>query len=206
MTITQILRKWVISSVLLGCGVLLVACAGGNTPSGQAENQAQTMQLKAKGDSLAKIAQAVLLSRVMQAVQQGGPAHAVAYCNLNASALTDSLSGLSGYRIQRISGKNRNPANRPKTKGEQTLLENYSRNKAAQLPLRDTVLYEGKKSVYYKPILIGMPACLKCHGNPDSDIDAKTLAVLREQYPKDGATGYKTGDFRGLWKISFQKN
>lgn len=206
MTIIQIFRKWVISSVLFGCGVLLAACAGSSTPSGPTENQAQTTQLKAKGDSAAKIAQAVLLTRVMQAVQQGGAAHAVAYCNLNASTLTDSLPGLSGYRIQRISDKYRNPANRPKTTGERTLLENYSRNKAAKLSLRDTVLYEGKKAVYYKPILIGMPTCLKCHGNPDSDIDAQTFAVLREKYPKDRATGYQTGDFRGLWKISFQKN
>ncbi len=50
-----------------------------------------------------------------------------------------------------------------------------------------------------------MPACLKCHGLPGKDIDANTLALLQKKYPEDKATGYKLGDLRGAWKISFSK-
>jgi len=48
-----------------------------------------------------------------------------------------------------------------------------------------------------------MPACLKCHGVPESDIDSATVQKLRALYPTDLATGYRLNDFRGLWKIEF---
>jgi hypothetical protein len=62
---------------------------------------------------------------------------------------------------------------------------------------------ENRKIVYYKPIRIAMPACLKCHGSAEKDIDPKTLAIIRQKYPDDLATNYKEGDLRGLWKITF---
>jgi hypothetical protein len=48
-----------------------------------------------------------------------------------------------------------------------------------------------------------MPACLNCHGNAEKDIATKTLEVIMQKYPNDLAIGYKEGDFRGLWKITF---
>ena len=50
-----------------------------------------------------------------------------------------------------------------------------------------------------------MEACLKCHGNPDTQITEGTLAKIKELYPNDMATGYKLKDFRGAWKITFKK-
>ena len=63
-----------------------------------------------------------------------------------------------------------------------------------------------QKLVYYKPIKIGMPACLKCHGSSETEINAVTFEKLNTLYPHDLATGYKLKDFRGLWKIEFVKN
>ena len=60
--------------------------------------------------------------------------------------------------------------------------------------------------VYYKPIRIALPACLKCHGEPISDIDVATSEKIQNLYPADLATGYKLNDFRGLWKIEFPVN
>ena len=50
-----------------------------------------------------------------------------------------------------------------------------------------------------------MPACLKCHGTPEKDIDAATLEKLNLLYPEDLATAYQLNDFRGLWKVEFPK-
>jgi cytochrome c553 len=66
-------------------------------------------------------------------------------------------------------------------------------------------LQNGNDLVYYKPIRTGMPACLKCHGNTETDINAATKAKLNELYPNDLATGYKLNDFRGLWKVEFKR-
>jgi len=48
-----------------------------------------------------------------------------------------------------------------------------------------------------------MPACMKCHGQAGKEIDAKTMEIISQKYPDDLATGYKEGDLRGLWKITF---
>ena len=40
--------------------------------------------------------------------------------------------------------------------------------------------YQNKNaSIYYSPIRIGMPTCLKCHGEA-KDIDAPTLSKIKD--------------------------
>ena len=43
--------------------------------------------------------------------------------------------------------------------------------------------------------------CLTCHG---SDIDANIAEALAERYPADEATGFATGDLRGVFRVEFQ--
>jgi hypothetical protein len=50
-----------------------------------------------------------------------------------------------------------------------------------------------------------MPACLQCHGQPGTDINEATMAQIKNLYPEDHATGYKLGDVRGLWKVTFKE-
>ena len=65
--------------------------------------------------------------------------------------------------------------------------------------------YQSKKAAtYYAPIRIGMPTCLKCHGEA-KDIDAPALSKIKELYPFDKAIDYKIGEFRGAWKVSYAK-
>jgi len=70
-------------------------------------------------------------------------------------------------------------------------------------PMSPVVSTEKGHIVYYKPITIAMPSCLKCHGSSGKEIDTKTLEIIRKNYPEDQATGYKEGDLRGMWKITF---
>lgn len=58
---------------------------------------------------------------------------------------------------------------------------------------------------YYKPILIAMPTCVKCHGGK-SDITESTQNSITQKYPGDKAVNYKMGDLRGMWKIKLMTN
>jgi cytochrome c553 len=139
-----------------------------------------------------------LLANVAAAIQQGGPSYAIEFCNLKASGITDSLSQVYQCSISRVSAKNRNPENGLKTETDNLVWGNFETGK-----LTDTLLQTENKLVYYKAIITAMPACLKCHGLPGTDIDSLTIARLKKLYPDDKATGYSLNDFRGLWRIEF---
>ena len=158
-------------------------------------------ELQKKGNEIAVLTQSVLLANVGQAIQQGGPVYAVEFCNQNASVIVDSLNKINNCIISRITEKNRNQANNLKTSAEKKLWALFAKGSIA-----DTVIQENKKIVYYKPIKILSPACLKCHGMPGSDIDPATSEKLETLYPDDLATGYHLNDFRGIWRIEFVSN
>jgi hypothetical protein len=155
------------------------------------------------GREIAKLTQAELLKVVQGAMASGGPGYAVDYCNLEALDLKDSLSTLHNCRIQRLSTKYRNPADRPVTELETEQLTSYEILHREGETLQPSVHIVGDKVEYYQPILIGSGACLLCHGDPGSQISRETLGIIQEHYPNDLATGYKMQDFRGVWKITF---
>jgi len=179
---------------------VLFSCNQSNQPGDADSSGFDTTAFMRLGDSITVAVQQVLLSNVMLATKAGGPGHAVAFCNERAIALTDSLALKYNCRIQRISDKYRNPANKPGEKEAALLLKLGSLNTAVPL-----IFNEDSVLAYYKPIRVAMPACLSCHGAAGRDILPATLDVIRQKYPGDLATGYKEGDFRGLWKITFTK-
>lgn len=152
------------------------------------------------GDSVTMLLQKILLENVMQATKAGGPEYAVEFCNEKAIPLTDSISILHNCRIQRISDKPRNPLNQPSAADMLVL----NRMKMPQ-HAKAEIMSEAGSIVYYKPIKISMSACLNCHGS-NTHISPMTLNALKQKYPADKATGYKEGDLRGIWKITFKKS
>jgi hypothetical protein len=163
-----------------------------------AGNEIDTLFFMQRGDSIATSMQEVLLKNVMQATKAGGPAYAVSFCNERAIPLTDSLSERYNCRIQRISDKYRNQANKPNETDKAVLLQMSTSN-----PVKPLLLSENGERIYYKPIKIAQPACLNCHGNEGKEIAITTMEAIMKKYPDDLATGYKEGDFRGMWKITF---
>ncbi len=154
-----------------------------------------------KGDSIANLAQSVLMKNVAGAIKAKGVAGAVEFCNLNASPLTDSLSAVSVSKIQRLSDKNRNPNNAISNDADQKAW-NVLKEKLqdTSVKAKHYVAKEGVDVYYYKPIMIGMPTCLQCHGDKNS-MDKDALAIINDKYPQDKATGYKEKELRGMWKI-----
>ena len=155
-------------------------------------------EIQKKGYEISGQTQAVLLANVGKAIQTGGTVYAVEFCSLKASTLVDSLNETNNCVLSRISVKNRNPENSLKTKTDRLLWTIFETG-----TLKDTVIFENKKFIYYRPIKTALPACLKCHGEPGIDIESLTAEKIQTLYPDDLATGYKLNDFRGLWKIEY---
>ena len=151
-----------------------------------------------KGNEVTNLTQATLLANVGQAIQKGGPQYAVEFCNLNATSIIDSLNQVNKCKISRVTDKNRNPKAQLNSE-EKELWEVFKKGN-----LSDTIILNNKKMVYYKPIKTALPACLKCHGNTETDINQATWQKLKALYPNDLATGYKLNDLRGLWKVEFE--
>ena len=195
-------------NLLITITILLVAtaCKNKNEQSQDATTQTtSSVDYRKLGDSLSIIAQQTLLANVSEAMGKGGPTYAVDFCHENVATIIDSITKESIADIQRISFKNRNTKNTPIVSSDSAILNYYALQQKLGTIGRDTVITGIQQTLYYKPIVLGMPACLKCHGLPGKDIDANTLELLQKKYPEDKAIGYKLGDLRGAWKISFSK-
>lgn len=156
--------------------------------------QKSTAEFLELGDSITEHLQGVLLQNVAQAIQTGGTEYAVDFCNLNAIPLTDSISELYEVKIQRVTDRNRNPHN-----GLSTSVDQEAWGKM-QDDMHSFIAEENGVTYFYKPIKIGMPTCIKCHGT-ESDISEATKVLLQEKYPEDKAVGYQMGELRGMWKV-----
>lgn len=202
MVYIRAMRKVLLPVILF----LLQACAPDPTEHGVLSRSEQDKVLD-HGASLADAAFAALSSTLQQAMAEGGPEHAVDFCNKTAWSLLDSLSVVQGARIRRTSDRPRSLANSPDQHERERLDEVLKHLEAgmgaAYLPAEALVL--GDSIAYYKPILIASPLCLKCHGKAGETLDGDALRVIRERYPQDAATGYALGEFRGLWSIRWPR-
>jgi hypothetical protein len=86
----------------------LSACSN---PKQQTISEEEKAALMLLGDSISMEMQNVLLQNVAAAIQKGGTDYAVEFCNIQAMPLTDSIADHLKVYIQRLSDKNRNPAN-----------------------------------------------------------------------------------------------
>ncbi|HTO17192.1 MAG TPA: DUF3365 domain-containing protein [Edaphocola sp.] len=191
--------------ILISLG-FLCAC---NTQQNDEQKAALTTTLELSeadylkmGDDIANQTQTMLMANVANAIKSKGVAGAVDFCNEKAIPLTDSFSEKYHVFIQRLSDKNRNEQNAIQTELDQSIWEEMSQLlKDTALAAKHIVKSTDEGTYYYKAINIAMPTCLSCHGSKKYDISAETLKAIAAKYPNDKATGYKMGDFRGMWKI-----
>lgn len=159
--------------------------------------------------AIAKPVAQTLLTTIRQeltrALAKGGPADAIAVCQIQAPALTQQVrdqSRPSGtiFSLKRTSNRVRNPMDAPDAVERQALqiyLEAEARHESLPPDLLQKVVTEGKTTYrYYQPIRVAA-LCLSCHGDP-ATLSSGVKTLLRERYPQDQAVGYKDGDFRGL--------
>ncbi len=188
----------------IACGPQTGKDAGGEATDTTALTEAQKAEYEAKGMEIAGAAFTALSTRLKKALDEGGVAEAVRYCNVVAMPLVDSLSQVHGADIRRTSRKARNPQDRP-TDAEQAVLQLYHRQAEAGEPLKPLVRRTGAQQIaFYAPIKM-QALCLNCHGAPGETMREEDYAVIKELYPEDEAIGYAEGDLRGMWSITFKQ-
>jgi len=137
-------------------------------------------------------------------VKARGPAGALQQCSKVALGLAKQHEQ-EGWRVRRVSVKYRNPADAPDDYEARVLHEFAALKAKGELEIdtehAEVVTDEGRTYLrYMKPIVMGSPVCLSCHGGP-RDIPPDVQAELRRLYPDDKATEYQVADLRGAVSV-----
>jgi hypothetical protein len=118
--------------------------------------------------------------------------HASNFCATSAMEMTKGYNATlpKGQSVRRTALKYRNPANKPdaidvKVMKEFVASRDFSKPK---------IIIVDEVERTYKALPIKQE-CLACHGE---NISPEVKKVIMKSYPKDLATGFKLGDFRGV--------
>ncbi len=149
------------------------------------------------GDSLTRTAERELRQVLAQKLAAGGVAAALPFCRPGQLPRTDSLARVLKATLSRASNRPRNPAN------QATL-------PAAELNPADTARQVARPSqeifTYQRPLVLSDQLCLRCHGVVGQDMAEADYALIRQQYPRDQATGYQLGQPMGVWRARLERN
>jgi len=144
-----------------------------------------------------------LVNRLTAAIEEGGTAHAVDFCALDAIPTTRLVEAGLGEDLvlKRTTFRYRNESNAP-DEAEDLALRYFEEQLLAQgeAPSHYVQRVSQEELRYYKPLFVS-EFCLQCHGDPDA-MDPQVKAKLAATYPGDLATGYEAGDFRGVVRVS----
>ena len=150
-----------------------------------------------EAQALAQDLKMTLMKNLSEKVAKDGAVAAIPFCHENVKPLAKSAAQdrVSKFEFGRTSHKIRNEGNKPQPWAEGYLKEfqgTYQKDGKKALVHK----LENGKRVYLEPLYV-QPQCLTCHGESvSSDIRGK----LSQLYPKDQATGFKLGEFRGfIW-------
>jgi hypothetical protein len=193
------------------CFMLLLAapgCRGGSESKQQPAELAEDAQLRAEARALSDRLAAALQSELVAAIgQEGGAAHAIEVCQIQAPAIATDLS-TDGWVVGRTAPRVRNPANAA-NEWQRRGLAHFADTIAAAGPNPDLASFEwqeiverdgGRELHYMRAIPMG-GLCLACHG-PVEKINPAVLEQLAARYPDDQATGFAAGELRGAFAIS----
>jgi cytochrome c553 len=142
----------------------------------------------------------LLGQNLMGTIQKKGTLEALAFCNIQAMPLTDSMATKHKATIKRISDKNRNPNNKANAE-ELKYIAQFKTDLAAKKEIKPVVIEKENKVQFYYPIETNS-MCLQCHGK---QIKPEVSKQIMKLYPKDLAIGYNENEVRGIWSITFDK-
>jgi hypothetical protein len=193
-----------LAALLIGCSKPASPPVVATSPPPPLTAEAQQAAIQ-RGKAIAAETFSLLSSNLQSAIQSGGISNALPFCSLAASPLTAGMAGKYGVSLRRVSHQARNPANQADD-AELGVLKVFEAALAADslkppAPLATNLVAE--TATFFAPIVLNNTLCLKCHGEPGSEIAPEHLAVIRRLYPHDAATGFKLGQLRGAWRIDF---
>ncbi|NTV45198.1 MAG: DUF3365 domain-containing protein [Chlorobiales bacterium] len=201
----------------LAIGLSLVFFAACSSNQNVAQKQEPVKQQKAvaslteeekqlyvnKGKDIVQQTMKTLGGSLTKAISQSGVGYATKFCNLKAYPLVDSLKKSNHAEIRRATLKARNSNNLATPQEEQLIMQYAEQLKAPGAQLKPVVMSAGVDSVaFFAPIQTN-DLCLKCHGSVGTDVSEKDNELIKSLYPNDKAVGYKAGELRGIWSITF---
>ncbi len=169
----------------------LAAEHGWSATGAQAQDQQTTQAVERAGRALQSL-QAALMTRLRQAMEQGGPRQAVGICRDEAQTITRKIKSEQGMAVGRTSHRLRNPANAA-PEWAKALVEAAAGRKAAAV--EPQVVDLGDRIGVLRPIGLA-DMCLRCHG-PAEAVKRDIGDLLDAAYPADQAVGFAVGDLRG---------
>ncbi len=135
-------------------------------------------------------------------LERGGYDGAVRVCAEIAQKLTQEFNQKTGHYVRRVSLGYRNTQDIPDAYESRMLqkLDQQNREKKLAGEYYEVVREQGRDYLRYLKPLVAGKMCLNCHGRPDQ-LSPQVMAVLKEKYPNDRATGYHEGDLRGAVSV-----
>ena len=171
--------------------VYVLACIGGVVSCGGSDNavsQDDVYRAQAALEPFKRELKAALLEGL-----EDGPQGAILVCKSAAPAVA-ARRRTGGVEMGRTSHKVRNPDNAP-AEWMKPLLAAY---RAGTTDPHVAVALDDGRIGYVEPIYVQKP-CLMCHGE---SIAAGVAEQIAAEYPDDQATGFREGDFRGLFWVT----
>lgn len=157
-------------------------------------------QLKLEAVSIVKQFGGSLKPQLKQAIQQGGPAHAVSVCAEKAPAIAEQLSNETGWQIKRISLKPRNQQSAEPDVWEREVLQQFDQRQLNGESAEGMAVAEIVDGEFRFMKAQGVETvCLGCHG---TEIQPEVEAALDMNYPADKARGYTLGQIRGAFSLT----
>lgn len=144
-----------------------------------------------------------LIAALTAAIAEDGSHGAISVCSEKAPEIAGAVGKAHGVTLRRVTEKPRNPENAA-SEAEREILAAFALDmKNGKPPAPQTIKNPEAGTTFLAPIVIPGPLCLQCHGDPAGDIAPETLTAIRKLYREDKATGYKPGDLRGAWTVTF---
>jgi hypothetical protein len=138
-------------------------------------------------------------SNLKPEIKAGGFLAGATYCAEKSRAKIAELNDALGpeLSVKRISLANRNLDAFP-SKEEADIVRALDLIETSDAYLPEAIVQMVDESTYkvYLPATMSRRNCKKCHGKSE-EMDPKARAYIREHYPKDKATGFRSGQVRG---------
>ena len=184
----------IITSLLLT--LALTACS--NTQSNEKESNVKFVEnptIQAKGmEQIKTLLKGHLKPAIMGEMKSDKTGVAgMTMCSTEAKTIVANYNKTlpEGSKVRRTALKYRNPANKPDATDVAVMNE-----LKAKKNFKPVVVELEKSFRVYKALDVKKP-CLACHGASDT-LNSGVKELITKNYPKDLATEFKEGDFRGV--------
>lgn len=176
-------------------GLALLLCTSTSLLADPAQ---QGLEEQARALSMSFIGQ--LKPQLQEAMQRGGPTHAIEICASEAPRIAASLSAESGWQVRRVSLRSRNASRAVPDQWERKVLQQFDARQTAGEAAANIAFGETIDGQYRYMQAQGVaPVCLTCHGE---SLPEPVRLTLQEYYPDDQATGYSLGQVRGAISLT----